>query len=97
LTNCCSHFCWKQQVLVNRLLSLAMQSMLPTTWTIFIYFHAPRVITAVLLRSVVAFFAFWTCKCNYGTNIFLWCHSLSQAQSGFRLRLAPLQKITQLS
>jgi hypothetical protein len=45
--------------------------MLLAAGAILAQFHAPRIVTAILLSSVVAFFAITTLKGDHGTNVFL--------------------------
>ena len=56
------------------LLCLAMRGMSPATRAKFTQVHATRVIAAILLSGVIAFFTLRARQSNHRANAFLRCH-----------------------
>jgi hypothetical protein len=56
---------------MNKLFRLPVQRVLAAARTVFLKFHPPGVIAAVLFSCIIPFFTLATCQSNHGPDVFL--------------------------
>jgi len=89
------HFASDNDFIISSLFCLTVQRVFAAARAVFLQFHSTRVIPAVFLGCVVAFFAFRTRQSyNWANTLFLGSHNLIAAREGLTLLYSRILVIT---